>query len=152
MNERWTDDELRQVMTEQLAFMSETNNPKRFQFHRSQLYWAMRELELPFEQRSFKPEGHVATIRVKALWFQREVGLKGYFGAILSDGTPVALCSKEKWDLGPTDSLRDNWEGDVRIGDKKVYMRDISTESLKKDGLGKGSLKLTVPEKLVNLC
>lgn len=39
-------------------------------------------------------------VRIKALWLDKTVGLNGYIGAILEDGTPVDLCSKEKWDLG----------------------------------------------------
>lgn len=88
-------------------------------------------------------------ISVKALWFQPKIGLRGAIGAILHDGTPVALCSKEKWDLGKNDSLRSGWQGNIRMG-IKTFTNTYTEEQLVADGLGSGDLKMTVPEPLIN--
>jgi hypothetical protein len=76
-------------------------------------------------------------IRVKALWIDRSVGLEGYVGAILMDGTQVALCSVEKWNQGPSDSLRRGWEHDQKVFGKlgKVIFQDYSEAALRCDGL-----------------
>jgi hypothetical protein len=90
-------------------------------------------------------------ITIKALWLDPNVGLEGYIGAILFDGTPVALCSNEKWRLGRRDSLRSGWTKDsrnvsVRHG-VKVFYNQYSAQALRKDGL----LNLTVPVSLRKL-
>lgn len=95
----------------------------------------------------------MAKIRVSALWFQRNVGLQGYIGAIREDGTPFALCSKEKWDFGPNDSLRKGWDGDVRIGDKTLgtdyTLAELEDLIERGKAMNEGSpLELTVPPRL----
>lgn len=90
-------------------------------------------------------------VSVKAFWLQSEVGLMGYIGAVLSTGIPVALCSKEKWDLGSYDSLRKNWNGRIKLFNKpKTFYYVLSEEELVEDGLLKGSpLEMKVPVELV---
>lgn len=83
-------------------------------------------------------------INIKALWLDPNVGLNGYLGAVLADGTPVALCSKEKFDLGPYDSLRKGWVGNVRIGNKVMHAE--KPESL--EGFTLGGKALTIPAEL----
>lgn len=79
-------------------------------------------------------------IKIKALWFDKNIGLFGYYGAILHDGTPVAICSHEKWSLGKNDirvndeiylSLKENEKGFVKIN--KIVKADatISIEKAK---------------------
>lgn len=81
-------------------------------------------------------------VKVRALWFQPEVGMHGYYGAVLVDGTPVALCSKERWDMGPRDSLRKGWRGNLRVWPKPKVVHVPYTEAeLRKGGLW----KLTCP-------
>lgn len=90
-------------------------------------------------------------ISICALWLQRSVGKQGYIGAILADGTPVALCSKESWDLGRYDSLRKGWTGDVRIG-TKILLAKYSEADLRADGIDlKGFTPLIVPGELLHL-
>lgn len=92
-------------------------------------------------------------IKIKAMWFDKNVGLNGYYGAILHDGTPVAICSHEKWSLGKNDSLRSNWNGDIKIYNtiKKAYL-DYDEDFLKIEGLLKGSkLEMKVPNSLLHL-
>jgi hypothetical protein len=75
-------------------------------------------------------------IKVKALWCQNDVGLCGYIGAILDDGTPIALCSRGKFDLGNDDSLRSGWKNDTKDwgGDTKSFYFDLSQITLKSEG------------------
>ncbi len=90
-------------------------------------------------------------ISVLALWFQPEVGQEGYYGAILADGTPVALCSAEKWNSGRQDSLRAGWANNIRLG-PKTLTSDYSPEDLSRDGLLHGTpLELRVPPGLYDL-
>lgn len=89
-------------------------------------------------------------ITVLALWLDPRVGSKGFIGAVLNDGTPVALCSKEKWDMGPRDSLRRGWIGRYRIGKGSLYCHH-SLSVLRAGGLKVGDEKLTVPAVLENL-
>jgi hypothetical protein len=90
-------------------------------------------------------------VKVIALWRQKNVGLAGFIGAILADGSPVALCSVEKWELGRRDSLRRGWTGDVRLG-RKAFHHGISERQLREDGLLRGTnLELRVPAELQHL-
>lgn len=81
------------------------------------------------------------SVKVKLLWLQSDIGLCGYIGAVLMDGTQVALCSKEKWDLGDDDSLRKGWDDNVRHGVKIIYC-DISETELRERGLGRDKLRM----------
>ena len=87
-------------------------------------------------------------VRVQALWCDPTVGREGYIGAILRDGTPVALCSVEKFSLGRGDSLNRGWVGHIRKGSKTVYSQYTEAE-LRAGGLGNGPLRLTVPSELI---
>jgi hypothetical protein len=90
-------------------------------------------------------------VMVKALWWQPEVGGCGYLGALRVDGVPFALCSKEKWDMGPWDSLRKNWSDGIKIFNKpKALYLDLTSEDLQnRTDLNKGtSLELRVPLQL----
>lgn len=92
-------------------------------------------------------------IPVVALWFDPNVGAQGYFGAIIlqnEEYTPVGLCSKEKWDLGRFDSLRRNWNGNVKIfRGLKILYYSYSVEELLAEGLFEGTpLELKVPDEL----
>jgi len=82
-------------------------------------------------------------IHVRRLWREDNVGLMGFIGAELEDGTLVALCSVEKWILGSNDSLRKQWKDNERkfVGIKTIY-GDVTEMQLRKDGLGSGKLKL----------
>lgn len=86
-------------------------------------------------------------VKVLALWFQPEIGLKGYYGAVLEDGTPVALCSQEKWELGRKDSLRTGWEKNTKVFDfPKAIHINIPESELRKNGMKVGQVNLTIPK------
>lgn len=92
-------------------------------------------------------------INILAIWFQPEIGLHGYYGAILSDGTPIAMCSHESWSFKKKDSLDTGWIGNTRTWPNgKTISSKYDTKTLIEDGLLKGSpLELTVPDSLTHL-
>lgn len=87
----------------------------------------------------------MSRIMVRRLWRESDIGARGYIGAELLDGTLVALCSVEKWELAPKDSLRTDWRGNERFFDppKAVFLPGITEEDLRFDGLGSGALRMT---------
>lgn len=95
----------------------------------------------------------VSQIKVWGFWEQPEIGLHGYIGCILEDGTPVGLCSKEKWLLGKEDSLRKDWNNNYKIFDEPhtVYS-DFNEKVLRQQGLFKSSkeMAMTPPQELLD--
>lgn len=85
-------------------------------------------------------------VEIIAIWFDEKIGLKGAYGVILKDGTPVYLCSREKMILGAKDSIRNICLHEPKIISKIIFS-DIDSSSLKKYGL----MGLTVPDKLKKL-
>jgi hypothetical protein len=83
-------------------------------------------------------------IAINRLWRESDVGLVGWIGAELQDGTLVALCSVEKWELGSYDSLRDGWCNNERVfpRTKLVSLSGITEQELRADGLGSGMLRM----------
>jgi hypothetical protein len=86
-------------------------------------------------------------VRVKALWLDNTIGLHGYIGAVLADGQQVALCSKEKWDMGPYDSLRFTGNRIVFNVIKHMYL-DATEQELRARGLDLGRLGVMEPIRL----
>lgn len=83
----------------------------------------------------------VHAIKIIALWKEPNVGLHGYIGAVLADGTEVALCSVEKWEQGPFDSLRYGWVDNICLFPHGKIMYSETPESvLRQDGLLGGTL------------
>jgi hypothetical protein len=83
-------------------------------------------------------------ITITRLWREDDVGAEGWIGAELVDGTLVALCSVEKWNLGnPNDSLRRGWSGNERHFKRPKRLNFHLTEAeLRRDGLGSGALRM----------
>ena len=91
-------------------------------------------------------------VKVWGFWLQPEIGLHGFLGCILEDGTPVGFCSKEKWDLGRDDSLRKGWEGNIKVfAEPHLVYSDYNEKVLRQQGLFKtSSLAMTPPQELLD--
>lgn len=86
----------------------------------------------------------MARLLVRRLWRERSVGMEGWVGAELPDGTLVALCSVEKWNLGLADSLREEWRGaEKKFVVLKAIHINVSEAELRQDGLGSGRLQMS---------
>lgn len=84
-------------------------------------------------------------INILALWLQTNTD---YIGCVLEDGTPVALCTKEKWNALRNVTLKSDWENNAKIFDAPVEVNSDYTEKiLKETGLFKGtSFELKCPD------
>jgi hypothetical protein len=68
-------------------------------------------------------------ITIRAIWLDKEIGLKGYIQILLSSGDLVGLCSKEKFDLAPKDSIRTGWKNNMKIFSRNKKMWSSYPES-----------------------
>jgi hypothetical protein len=94
----------------------------------------------------------MALLKVKGLWLQREIGPDGHVGAVLDDGTPVALCSFPKWeDQG---FGQENWDGTIFCpGVTTDFVFSHAARELKAGGLSLGTRlgTMSVPQELQHL-
>ncbi len=93
-----------------------------------------------------------SSIKILGFWLQNNVGAKSYIGAILSDGTPITFCTKEKWELNRDMNLKRGWDGDIKVFDSECEVAsEYSEKVLRYQGLmEKSEHKLICPTELLD--
>ena len=95
-----------------------------------------------------------SSINVIALWFDSKIGDKGWYGAILSDGTPVGFASKEAAAWHNTPMLKKPWDKKFLILDEATEIfSDYTEKVLRTQGLMENAaeFKMIVPKELIHL-